>query len=56
MKIGRPTLAKAERKGKILGVRLTADERRSVDRVAQKQGLAPSKWARETLLAAASKE
>jgi uncharacterized protein (DUF1778 family) len=51
--MGRPPLAKKERKTMHLSVRLTTDEHRGLDRAAQAVGLALSDWARSVVLAAA---
>jgi uncharacterized protein (DUF1778 family) len=53
MKMGRPKIPKADRKGKIAGVRLSPDERKTLDSAALKEGLGLSKWMRKTLLDAA---
>jgi uncharacterized protein (DUF1778 family) len=53
MKLGRPQIPISERKGKITGVRLTPDERKTIDTAAFKEGLALSKWIRKTLLESA---
>jgi hypothetical protein len=50
-KIGRPKLAKADAKGKILGVRFTPAERKQLEQAAQRADKTLSNWARETLLA-----
>ena len=54
MKIGRPRVKTAERKGKITGVRFTEEERRLLERVARKSGCILSRWMRLVLLEAAS--
>lgn len=51
-RIGRPPIAKKERKATLLSVRLTEDERREVERAAKAAGVGLSEWARRTLLAA----
>jgi uncharacterized protein (DUF1778 family) len=53
MKLGRPKIPKSDRKGKITGVRLTPDERKTIDTAAFNEGLELSKWIRKTLLEAA---
>jgi uncharacterized protein (DUF1778 family) len=53
MKLGRPKLSKQAKKGQITGVRLSADERKTIDSAAIKEGLGLSKWMRKTLLDAA---
>jgi uncharacterized protein (DUF1778 family) len=53
MKMGRPKIPKADRKGKMTGVRLTQNERKAIDSAALKEGLELSKWMRKTLLDAA---
>jgi uncharacterized protein (DUF1778 family) len=53
MKMGRPKIPKADRKGKIAGVRLSPDERKTLDSAAFEEGLGLSKWMRKTLLDAA---
>jgi hypothetical protein len=53
-RIGRPPLARKERKATLLSVRLTEDERRDVERAAKAAGVALSEWARRVLLSAAS--
>jgi uncharacterized protein (DUF1778 family) len=52
--MGRPPLAKKERKATHLSVRLTADEHRGLERAAKAAGLALSDWARSVILAASS--
>lgn len=49
-KIGRPKLAKAEAKGKILGVRFTPAERKQLEDTAHRAKKTLSNWVRETLL------
>ena len=51
--MGRPKIPKADRKGKMTGVRLTQNERKAIDSAALKEGLELSKWMRKTLLDAA---
>ena len=51
--MGRPKIPKADRKGKMTGVRLTPEERKTIDSAALKEGLGLSKWMRKTLLDAA---
>ena len=53
-RIGRPPIAKKDRKATLLSVRLTEAERAIVERAADKAGVGLSEWARRTLLAAAS--
>lgn len=50
MKIGRPTLKKAVKKGQIIGVRFTPDERRLVEKAASKSGKTISQWMRNAAL------
>ena len=52
-RIGRPPLAKKERKATLLSVRLTEEERRDVERAAKASGVGLSEWARRVLLASA---
>jgi predicted HicB family RNase H-like nuclease len=52
-RIGRPPLAKKERKATLLSVRLTEEERREVERAAKAAGVGLSEWARRVLLTAA---
>jgi hypothetical protein len=54
-RMGRPPLAKKERKAAHLSVRLTEDEHRTADRAAKVAGMALSEWARSVVLAAATK-
>ncbi len=54
MKLGRPPMQITERKAKITGVRLSADERSLVERAAANSGDTLSKWLRKTLLEKAS--
>jgi uncharacterized protein (DUF1778 family) len=51
-RMGRPPLAKKERKATHLSVRLTEDEHRGVERAAKAAGVALSDWARSVILAA----
>jgi hypothetical protein len=53
-RIGRPPLAKKERKATLLSVRLTEEERREVERAAKTAGVGLSEWARRILLTAAT--
>jgi predicted HicB family RNase H-like nuclease len=53
-RIGRPPLAKKERKATLLSVRLTEEERREVERAAKAAGVGLSEWARRVLLSAAT--
>ena len=53
-RMGRPPLAKKERKAAHLSVRLTLDEYRGAERAAKSAGLALSEWARSVVLAASS--
>jgi hypothetical protein len=53
-RIGRPPLAKKERKATLLSVRLTEEERREVERAAKAAGVGLSEWARRVLLTACS--
>ena len=54
--MGRPPLAKKERKASPLSVRFSGDERRLLDHAAKHTGEKLSEWARRTLLAAAHGE
>ena len=51
-RMGRPPLAKKERKATHLSVRFTEDEHRRVERTAKAAGVAVSEWARSVILAA----
>ena len=53
MKTGRPKLKHTERKGEIIGVRFTVEERKRLEAVAAKSGNPLSQWARKSLLATA---
>jgi hypothetical protein len=53
-RIGRPPVAKKDRKATLLSVRLTQAERRDVERAAKVAGVGLSEWARRVLLTAAS--
>jgi hypothetical protein len=53
-RMGRPPLAKKERKAAHLSVRLTLDEHKSAERAAKVAGLALSEWARGVVLSASS--
>jgi hypothetical protein len=50
--MGRPPLAKKERKATHLSVRFTEDEHRGVECAAKAAGVAVSEWARGVILAA----
>ncbi len=52
---GRPKKPEGERRNNILRVRLTDDERRLLDQVAQGKALDTSSWARAELVALAKK-
>jgi hypothetical protein len=52
-RIGRPPIARKERKATLLSVRLTEDERRDVERAAKAAGVGLSEWARRVLIASA---
>ena len=52
-RMGRPPLAKKERKAAHLSVRLTEAEHRAAERVAEAAGMSLSEWARKTILFAA---
>ena len=52
-RIGRPPIPKKDRKATLLSVRLTAAERKIVERAANKDGVGLSEWARRILLASA---
>lgn len=51
-RIGRPPLPKKLAKGSLLSVRFSADERRALERTANREGAKLSEWARRVLLAA----
>ena len=51
--VGRPKKLKAERRGILIPIRVTADELRVIDRAAKAAGLDRSKWARKGLLSLA---
>jgi predicted HicB family RNase H-like nuclease len=51
-RMGRPPLAKKERKATHLSVRFTEDEHRGVECAAKAAGVAVSEWARGVILAA----
>jgi hypothetical protein len=53
-RMGRPPLAKSERKANHLSVRLTRDEYRSCERAAKVARIPLSDWVRGVVLAAAS--
>jgi uncharacterized protein (DUF1778 family) len=53
-KIGRPPVPKKLEKASLLSVRFTADERKDLERAAERLGMRLSEWARRTLIAAAS--
>ncbi len=53
-RMGRPPLAKNERKATHLSVRFTEAEHRGVERAAKAAGVALSEWARGVILAASS--
>ena len=50
MKLGRPPLANKERKAMIVGIRVTHQERRSMEAMAKAQGMKLSEWIRVRLL------
>jgi hypothetical protein len=52
-KIGRPRIAKKEYKGPGFSVRLTATERRVVERAISNSGKEKAEWLRDALLAEA---
>jgi predicted HicB family RNase H-like nuclease len=52
-KLGRPKLPKGEAK-KLFSFRLSKPERHQIEHAAKKAGVKVTKWARETLLQAAS--
>ena len=56
MRTGRPKLKNAEKKGRITGVRLRADERKLVEKAAAGQKKNLSEWIRATLLDGAQKQ
>jgi hypothetical protein len=53
-RMGRPPLAKKERKVTHLSVRFTEAEHRGLERTAKAAGLGLSEWARSVILAASS--
>jgi len=53
-RMGRPPLAKKERKAAHLSVRLTEAEHRAAERAAKATGQGLSEWARAIVLAASS--
>lgn len=52
-KIGRPPVPKKLAKGALLSVRFSAEERKALERAAEREGLKLSEWARRALLASA---
>lgn len=52
-KLGRPRVPKKLAKGSLLSVRFSEDERKTLERAAEREGLRMSEWARRTLLGAA---
>jgi len=56
MKLGRPPLLEAQKKGKITGVRLRDEERSLVEKAAEKSGQGLSEWMRKVLVNAAHAE
>jgi hypothetical protein len=48
---GRPKKPTGEARGNVLRIRLTGEERRLIDEMAQSKGLDTSAWARSELLA-----
>jgi predicted HicB family RNase H-like nuclease len=55
-RIGRPPMAKKERKGTLLSVRFPDADRHAMERAAKREGVSLSEWARRTLLRAAHGE
>ena len=53
-RMGRPPLAKKERKATHLSVRFTEAEHRGIERAAKAAGAGISEWARRAILAASS--
>lgn len=53
MKTGRPKLENQNKKDKIAGVRLRADERELLERAASRREQKLSEWMRETLIVTA---
>jgi hypothetical protein len=51
-KMGRPKKPKAERKGEVIPIRVSADERQAIDATAEAEGLSRSDWMRRVLIAA----
>jgi uncharacterized protein (DUF1778 family) len=56
MKLGRPKLAKEDKKGQITGVRLRHDERDLVEKAAASQSQSLSNWMREVLISSAKRQ
>lgn len=52
-KPGRPPVPRKLAKGALLSVRFSEDERRALERAAEREGLRMSEWARRCLLDAA---
>lgn len=50
---GRPTVSAKLAKASLLSVRFSADERRTLERAAKREGLKLSAWARRALLVSA---
>lgn len=53
-RIGRPPVPKKLAKGALLSVRFSADERKALERAANRDGVRLSEWARRALLSAAN--
>ena len=56
MKLGRPKLAKQDKKGQITGVRLRSDERELVEKAAAIGQKSLSEWMRQTLITSAENQ
>jgi len=53
-RIGRPPVPAKLAKGSLLSVRFSEDERKAMDRAAERAGLKLSEWARRALIAAST--
>ena len=53
-KIGRPSKLQSERRKQMISFRLTADEKKALDKAAARAGKKRSEWARKALLSAAN--
>jgi hypothetical protein len=54
-KMGRPPVPKKLAKGALLSVRFSTDERKALERAAERDGIRLSEWARRALLSAAGR-